>query len=138
MKPPRVSKLRMQAMAMVRVWAAEMENIGVSKTHPLVAVRELNLDDRKAMGAGRVYAKETRPSGRSQVLIHELSDEAEIVNQWLKRVREIDERYFRAVEFWSRIPNYEEMARQQKWSKAAAHRNFDCGLAILSCLILDH
>jgi hypothetical protein len=127
---------------MVRAWAAEMEALGVSTTHPLVSVRQLNLDDRvkvaAGMHAGRIYAKETRPSGRSQIPIRELSDEADIVNGWLKRVRDVDEKYFKAVEFWSRIPDFEEMAKRLHWSKTAAMRYFDCAIAILQSHILDY
>jgi len=128
-------------MAMVRNWGAEMEAIGVSTTHPLVAVRQLNLDDRvkvaAGMGAGRVYAKETRPSGRSRVPIRELSTEAEQVNQWMKTVREVKDEYYRALTFWLTLPDFEEMARCLHWSKTAALRNFDCGLAIVQAKMLD-
>jgi hypothetical protein len=134
----RMNKLRRQAMAMVRHWHAEMEGLGVSNANPLVAVRTFHLDNRKSAGGGRVYAKETRPTGRSQIPIHELDAEAETVNGWLKRVRDVDENYFRAVIYWARLPDFEEMAHSLRWSKTAAMRNFDCGLALLQREILDY
>lgn len=123
---------------MIRHWHEQMQTLGVSSTHPLVAIRQLHLEDKKAVGGGRVYAKETRSNGRSLVPIGELDHEAEIIHQWLKRVREVDEHYFKAIDYWVRVPDFEEMAKTLHWSKSAARRNFDCGLAILQSHILDY
>lgn len=138
----RVNKLRIRAMEMVRAWSIEMESLGAPTTHPLDSVRTFALDDRRQVGGylrpGRVYAKETRPSGRSRIPIRELSLEADRTNLWLKTVREIaDGNYYRAVVFWCHTPDFDEMARILKWSKTAALRNFDCGIAVLQAKILD-
>lgn len=143
-----VPTLRKQAMAALRNWHAEIENMGASTTHPIEVARTFRLEGGRSSDPlptyttpngysalsqipARIYANETRPTGRSRIPIKEISAEAQSVHDWMKEIEQVDPLAHEAVMVWLIKPDFDIVAEAIECSRQKAINKFDRALMVI-------